>query len=75
VDRTRLGRELLAAAARFESPSLGRCIAGDGERKATWRVTSPAGAFELRLERDPDANVLTAVALVPRTIRAPYLAD
>jgi len=75
VDRDRLERELHAAAARFVTPSLGRCIAGDGEKKATWRVTSPNGAFELRLERDPTANALTAVALVPKTIRAPNLAD
>ena len=75
VDRQRLERELLAAAARFDSPSLGRCIAGDGERKATWRVTGSSGAFELRLERDPEANVLTSIALVPKAIRAPYLAD
>jgi hypothetical protein len=75
VDRNRLERELNTAAARFVTPSLGRCIAGDGEKKATWRVTSPNGAFELRLERDSTANALTAVALVPKTIRAPNLAD
>jgi CubicO group peptidase (beta-lactamase class C family) len=75
IDRANLERELRAAAARFETPSLGRCIAGDGEKKATWRVTSPNGTFELRLERDPGANVLTAVALVPKAIRAPYFAD
>jgi serine-type D-Ala-D-Ala carboxypeptidase/endopeptidase len=75
VDREVAERELRAAGLRYGVATLGRCVAGDGERKATWRVTSARGDLELRLERDPDAGQLTAVAFQPRALKAPFLVE
>ena len=75
VDRAAVERELLAASARCGPASLGRCIAGDGLRKATWRISGERGDLELRLERDPESGALTAVTLLPKALRAPNLAD
>ena len=75
VDRTVAERELRAAAVRYGAARLGRCMAGDGERKATWRVSTGRGELQLRLERDPDTGDVTAFALQPKAITAPFLAD
>ena len=75
VDRAVAERELRTAAARYGAARLGRCMAGDGERKATWRVSTDRGELELRLERDAGTGELTAFGLVPKSIRAPFLAD
>jgi serine-type D-Ala-D-Ala carboxypeptidase/endopeptidase len=75
VDRAVAERELRAAAVRYGSGRLGRCMAGDGERKSTWRVSTDRGELELRLERDPETGDVTAFALRPKAITAPFLAD
>jgi len=75
VDRDVADRELRTAAARYGAARLGRCMAGDGERKATWRVATERGELELRLERDPDTGDVTAFALQPKAMTAPFLAD
>jgi CubicO group peptidase (beta-lactamase class C family) len=75
VDRAVAERELRAAAVRYGAARLGRCMAGDGERKAAWRVSTDRGELELRIERDPETDVVTAFALQPKAITAPFLAD
>jgi len=75
VDRAAVQRELLAASARCGPASVGRCIAGDGLRKASWRISGERGDLELRLERESESGPLTAVTLLPKAIRAPNLAD
>ena len=75
MDRAVAERELRTAAARYGPARLGRCMAGDGERKATWRVLTDRGDLELRIECDPETGDVTAFALKPKAIKAPFLAD
>jgi hypothetical protein len=75
VDRASAERELRTAVARYGAARLGRCMAGDGERNATWRVSTDRGELELRIERDSETGELTAFALRPKAIKAPFLAD
>ena len=75
VDRAAAERELRTAVARYGAARLGRCMAGDGERKATWRLSTDRGELELRIERDPESGDLTAFALQPKALKAPLLAD
>jgi CubicO group peptidase (beta-lactamase class C family) len=74
VDRVAVERELRVAAARFDRPRLGPPIAGDGDRKATWRIETAHGRFELRLEAD-GASSITSVTFVPPPLAGPHLAD
>jgi len=71
VDQAKLARALRAAEARFGPIRLGKVVAGDGERTATFRVACARGSLDLALERDPGDGVLTSVALVPSTLEPP----
>jgi CubicO group peptidase (beta-lactamase class C family) len=75
VDRAALERELRTASARYGAATLGRCVGGDGERQARWRVRTERGELELRFERDPAANELTSVSFRPKGLEPPRLAD
>jgi CubicO group peptidase (beta-lactamase class C family) len=75
VDRDALDRACRATEARFGSVRLGPAIAGDGVKTATFRLECARGKLDLRLERNPDDGVLTAVALVPVPFAAPPFAD
>jgi hypothetical protein len=75
VDRDGVERELRTAAARYGRATLGRCMAGDGERKATWRVTSERGELQLKIERDAGSGDVTAVVFQPKPLKAPFLVE
>ncbi len=75
IDRAALDRELRATEAIFGPLSLGPATAGDGERKATWRLRGRAGDVNLSLERDPDVGPVRAVSLVPVTRVSPVHLD
>jgi hypothetical protein len=74
VDREALDRACRATEARFGSVKLGPPIAGDGVKTATFRLECARGKVDLRLERNPEDGVLTAVALVPVPFAAPLFA-
>ena len=75
VDREALDRACRATEARFGTVRLGPPIAGDGTKTATFRLECARGKVDLRLERNPEDGVLTAVALVPVPLAAPLFAD
>lgn len=58
-------RALGATAARFAPIWLGPAIAGDGERKATFRINSDRGNLDLALVLDPELGCVTSVSIVP----------
>jgi hypothetical protein len=71
VDRAALTRSLRAADARFGGIRLGKPVAGDGEKAATFRMDCERGKLELAMTWDPEARVLTAVSLVPARLAPP----
>ncbi|MGH9887745.1 MAG: serine hydrolase, partial [bacterium] len=73
VDVGAVVRAMRATEARFGPVTLGPAIAGDGERKATFRLDSPRGRVDLALELDPRLNCLSAVSLVPARQEPPNL--
>ena len=75
VDRDALDRACRATEARFGTVRLGPPIAGDGVKTATFRLECARGKVDLRLERNPEDGVLTAVGLVPVPFAAPLYAD
>jgi CubicO group peptidase (beta-lactamase class C family) len=75
VDRDALDRACRATEARFGTVKLGPPIAGDGVKTATFRLECARGKVDLRLERNPEDGVLTAVGLVPVPFAAPLFAD
>jgi hypothetical protein len=75
VDSDALDRACRATEARFGSVKLGPPIAGDGVKTATFRLECARGKVDLRLERNPEDGVLTAVGLVPVPFAAPLFAD
>jgi CubicO group peptidase (beta-lactamase class C family) len=75
VDRDALERACRATEARFGSVRLGPALAGDGVRTATFRLECARGKVDLRLERNPEDGLLTAVGLVPVPFAAPPFAD
>jgi CubicO group peptidase (beta-lactamase class C family) len=75
VDRAALDRACRATEARFGAVKLGPPIAGDGVRTATFRLECARGKVDLRLERNPEDGLLTAVGLVPVPFAAPLFAD
>jgi CubicO group peptidase (beta-lactamase class C family) len=75
VDRAALDRACRATEARFGTVRLGSAIAGDGVKTATFRLECARGKVDLRLERNPEDGVLTAVALVPVPLVPPLFAD
>jgi hypothetical protein len=66
-------RSMRATEARFGPVSLGPPIAGDGETKASFRLTSPRGQVDLVLELDPQLYCLSSVLLVPGRQEPPNL--
>jgi hypothetical protein len=64
-------RAMRATEARFGPLSLGPATAGDGDRRATFRLLSSRGRADLVIERDPAMNCLDAVAIVPTRLGAP----
>jgi CubicO group peptidase (beta-lactamase class C family) len=74
VDRPAVERALRAAEALFGPLRLDRPTAGDGERTATWRLTSERGTLDLRLAVDPADGSPTEVAFVPETRIPPVYA-
>ena len=54
-----------ATEARFAPLTLGQVVEGDGETKATFRLTGPRGRVDLVLTLDLEAGCLGSVALVP----------
>jgi hypothetical protein len=75
IDRPALDRELRATEAVFGPLTLGPATAGDGLRKASWRLRGRGGDVTLAIERDPDAGPVTAVSLVPVTRESPVHLD
>ena len=75
ADRLASERALRVAAARFGPVVLGRSTAGDGEKTATWRLSSDHGDLDLRLELDVAGGSLDKAGFVPRPMAAPTLAD
>jgi CubicO group peptidase (beta-lactamase class C family) len=71
VDLGAVVRAMRATEARFGPVHLGTAIAGDGEAKATFRLDSSRGRLDLALERDPVADCLSSVALVPARVMPP----
>src|SRR5215212_1649835 len=66
-------RAMRAAEARFAPLVLDQVVQGDGETRATFRLTGPRGRVDLVLALDPDAGCLDSVGLVPVTLSAPTL--
>ncbi len=75
ADRVASERALRFAAARFGPVVLGRSTAGDGEKTATWRLSSDHGELDLRVELEVPGGSLVKVGFVPRPMQAPMLAD
>ncbi len=73
VDVGAIVRALRATEARFAPLELGPAVAGDGERKATFRLAGPRGRVDLALEIDPDLACVTAARLVPVRLVPPSL--
>jgi CubicO group peptidase (beta-lactamase class C family) len=71
VDLGAVVRSMRATEARFAEVRLGPSIAGDGERKATFRLDSSRGRADLVLELDPEVNCLSAVSIVPVRLGPP----
>ncbi|HET7472490.1 MAG TPA: serine hydrolase domain-containing protein [Candidatus Limnocylindrales bacterium] len=71
VDRDALDRDLRGAEAVFGPLRLGPVTAGDGGRKATWRLDGPHGTLSLALELAEDEATVEAVTLVPDTVESP----
>jgi serine-type D-Ala-D-Ala carboxypeptidase/endopeptidase len=65
LDLAPVVRSMRAVEARFAPVALGRPVEGDGERKATFRLSSPHGRLDLALQLDPVARCLDSVALTP----------
>lgn len=70
-DRDALDRDLRAAEGVFGPLSLGPVTAGDGARKATWRVGGPRGAVSLSIELADDDTTVASVAIVPDGLESP----
>jgi CubicO group peptidase (beta-lactamase class C family) len=68
LDPSMLARSLRATEARFGTVRLGRVVAGDGERQATFRLDCTMGHIDLELERDPASGRLTRVRLRPERL-------
>jgi len=66
-------RAMRAAEARFAPLVLDQVVQGDGETRATFRLTGPRGRVDLVLALDPDAGCLDSLGLVPVTLSAPTL--
>jgi CubicO group peptidase (beta-lactamase class C family) len=64
VDVGAIVRAMRAAEARFGPLALGPALAGDGETKVTYRLSSTRGRVELSLELDPLARCLSSASLV-----------
>ena len=75
ADRIASERALRVAAARFGPVVLGRSTAGDGEKTATWCLSSDHGELDLRVELDVAGGRLIKAGFVPRPMQAPTLAD
>jgi hypothetical protein len=73
VDLGAVVRSMRATEARFVEVRLGPPTAGDGERKATFRLESPRGRADLVLELDPERNCLSAISIVPARLGPPDL--
>lgn len=73
VDVGQVVRAMRATEARFAPLTLGRTVEGDGEKKATFRLTGPRGRVDLVLTLDLEAGCLGSVALVPVKVAPPAL--
>lgn len=73
VDLEPVVRSMRAAEARFAPLRLGPAIGGDGEEKATFRLTGERGQLDLSLALDPDDGCLTSVILAPIRLVPPEL--
>ncbi|MFL5671741.1 MAG: serine hydrolase domain-containing protein [Chloroflexota bacterium] len=71
LDAELVARALRASEARFGPMTLGRPIAGDGIRTATWRLFGERGSLELTLGLDEAGETLTTVSFVPVAIEVP----
>jgi serine-type D-Ala-D-Ala carboxypeptidase/endopeptidase len=71
IDLGAVVRAMRATEAKFAPVTLGPSIAGDGERKATFRLDSPRGRVDLALELDPTIDCLSSVSLVPQRLTPP----
>jgi hypothetical protein len=65
VDIGTIVRAMRAAEALYGRLRLGAAIAGDGETKVTYRLSSPRGRVDLALELDPVAGCLSSASIVP----------
>ena len=73
VDVGAVVRAMRATEARFGPIGLGPVVAGDGDRKATFRLESPRGREDLALEFDPLLECLSSVTFVPARQEPPNL--
>jgi CubicO group peptidase (beta-lactamase class C family) len=71
VDVGLVVRSMRAAEARYGPITLGPATAGDGERRATFRLLSSRGRADLVLEHDPVTDCLDAVSIVPLRLEPP----
>ncbi len=70
VDRSMLERGLRAAAIALGACTVGKALAGDGERATTLALLGAQGSGEIRLEVDGDGAIVKA-AIVPARIAGP----
>jgi hypothetical protein len=73
LDVGQVVRAMRATEARFAPLTLGPVVEGDGEKKATFRLSGPRGRVDLALTIDPEIGCLDAVALVPVRLSPPAL--
>jgi CubicO group peptidase (beta-lactamase class C family) len=73
VDVGQVVRAMRATEARFAPLTLGQVVEGDGEKKATFRLTGQRGRVDLVLTLDLEAGCLGSVALVPVKVAPPAL--
>ena len=73
MDVGQVVRAMRATEARFAPLTLGQVVEGDGEKKATFRLTGPRGRVDLVLTLDPEAGCVGSVALVPVKVAPPAL--
>ena len=78
IDAAALERVIRIVAARHAPLELGPAVVGNGTSTATWRLWShreSRDVLDLEVERDPDAGLVTRLALSPRPRPFPDHAD
>ena len=71
VDLGAIVRAMRATEAKYAPITLGRVVDGDGETKATFRLSGARGDLDLALVMDPSRDCLAEVRLIPLRLVPP----